>query len=211
MARQRIDPERPGAPAQPETVHTVRHEDWYGRDLSGSTHTLTAFIDLDLTEATGQGAVFDRCTFAGVRFNASRHNGSAFTNCVFTNCTFFDTAFTDCKLVGSLFRRSTFNLFTVSGGDWSFVGLPGADLRKATFRKVRMREADLTGARCDEAVLTDLDLGGAMLHSAKFNRCDLRGSDLSSLDPLTVELSGAKISLEQAAVIAGALGLEVLW
>jgi uncharacterized protein YjbI with pentapeptide repeats len=98
----------------------------------------------------------------------------------------------------------------VIGGDWSFVGLPGADLRGVTIHGVRMREADLTGANCEEAALVDVDLSGAQLHSARFGRCDLRGSDLTALDPTTTGLAGAIIGPAQAVVIAEALGLRVV-
>ena len=57
----------------PPTDTTVRHEDWDGRDLSGAEHTRVEFIDVDLTEATGKGAVFIECTFRDCRFNASVH------------------------------------------------------------------------------------------------------------------------------------------
>ena len=207
-ARSNIDPVSHEPPI-PDRELVVHGEDWYGRDLSGSRYARYSFLDTDWTEVTTRGAVFEECTFAGVRFNASRHAGAAFTNCIFRGCTFFDTRFTDCKLVGSLFQRSTFTLFQVSGGDWSFVGLPGADLRQAVFEDVRMREVDLTAARLEKAVLTGCDLSGAMLHGSKLISADLRGSNLSSLDPLTVELGGAMIDLEQAAVVATALGLRV--
>ncbi|MFF3263556.1 pentapeptide repeat-containing protein [Streptomyces sp. NPDC002932] len=196
------------APSAPP-IEVIRSQDWYGQDISDRRYSHHAFIDVDMTEVANEGAVFDHCTFRGVRFNVSRHSGAAFTNCTFSHCVFFDTRFADCKLVGSLFQQCTFSLFEVSGGDWSFVGLPGADLRKASLRSVRMREADLTGARLEGADVTDVDLSGAQLHSANFIRCDLRGSDLSSLDPLTVELGRATVSLEQAAVLVTALGLHV--
>lgn len=193
----------------PPTNTTVRSEDWYGQDVSGQTHTRVAFVDVDLTEATNQGATFAECTFRGVRFNVSRHADAAFLNCTFTRCVFFDATFTNCKLVGSMFDRCTHGLMKVTGGDWSFVGLPGADLRTASFSNVRMREADLTGARCQGATIRRVDLTGAWLHMANLSRCDLRGSDLSSVDPLSVELNGALISADQACVIAANLGLDV--
>ena len=197
-------------PPVPDPELVVRDEDWYARELTAADRfTRYSFLDTDWTEVVSSGTVFDECTFAGVRFNASRHSGAAFTNCTFRNCTFFDTRFTDCKLVGSLFQRCTFNLFQVSGGDWSYVGLPGADLRQATVEGVRMREADLTAARLEKAVLTGTDLSGAMLQGAKLTGADLRGSDLSSLDPLTAEIRGAIVDLPQAAQIAAALGLHV--
>jgi fluoroquinolone resistance protein len=208
-ARANVHPVAPEPPIPDEDL-VVRGEDWYGRTLSEERFTRYSFLDMDWTEVANEGAVFDTCTFAGVKFNASVHTGAAFINCTFKRCTFFDTKFTDCKMVGSLFRQSTYTLFEVTGGDWSFVGLPGADLRQATFDGVRMREVDLTAARLEKASLTGSDLSGAMLHGSKLTGADLRGSDLTSLDPLTVEFKGAMISLEQAAVIASSLGWRVL-
>ncbi|MFF8290979.1 pentapeptide repeat-containing protein [Streptomyces sp. NPDC016309] len=188
----------------------VRGEDWYARELGpGTTYTGCTFYDTDFTEVVNEGAVFDECVFSGVRFNASRHTGAAFTNCSFRGCGFFDTRFERCKVVGSRFERSTFGLLEVTGGDWSFAGLRGADLRKVCFDGVRLREADLTGARLEGAHVLRCDLSGALLHGAKLKDADLRGSDLSSLDPLTVDPAGARIDLEQAAVIATALGFHL--
>ena len=97
----------------------------------------------------------------------------------------------------------------MTGGDWSFVGLPGADLRNAEFHQVRMREADLTAANCADAVFDDVDLSGALLHRVRFPRADLRGSDLSALDPVNAELAGAIVSPAQATVLVTSLGLKV--
>lgn len=197
-----------GAPA-PKTESTVAGADWYGRDLSGQSHARVLFVDLDLTEAENRGGVFEECTFRRGRFNASAHSGAAFVNCTFTGCSFYDASFTDCKLVGSMFDRCTYEIMRVEGGNWSFVGMPGADLRSASIRGAQMREADLTGARCRGATIRDVDLSGAWLHSADLVGCDLRGSDLSSLEPLHVELRGAIITIDQTIVVAQALGFEV--
>jgi uncharacterized protein YjbI with pentapeptide repeats len=113
--------------APPPTERDVRGEDWYGEDISGREHARTAFSGIDLTEVTDEGAVFDECTFVDCTFNVSRHTEAAFLNCSFTGCSFFDTEFDRCKLVGSMFDRCSFGLLTVTGGDWSFVGLPGAE------------------------------------------------------------------------------------
>ncbi|WP_329020388.1 pentapeptide repeat-containing protein [Streptomyces sp. NBC_00690] len=202
------DPASPEASAPAESV-VVGDEDWYGRDLSDQRYTRHTFYDTDWTEVVNEGGIFDECTFSGVRFNASRHSSAAFTNCTFRRCTFFDTVFEQCKFVGSQFHNCTFNILRVTGGDWSFVALPKADLRGAAFDGVRMRESDLTGARLEGASLVVTDLSGTTFLGANLSGADLRGSDLSSLNPLAVQVSGAKIDLEQAAVIAGALGLEV--
>jgi uncharacterized protein YjbI with pentapeptide repeats len=194
----------------PPTSSSVRGEDWYAEDLNGRTEAQVAYVDVDMSETTSaSGAVFTDCTFRGVRFNVCSHSGAAFTNCTFSGCVFFGATFTDCKFVGSMFDRCTFDQLTVRGGDWSFAGLPGADLRTATFEDVRMREADLTGARCDGATLRRIDLSGAWLGKASFDRCDLRGSNLSVVDPWSASLRDAIVDWQQAVALASAMGLDV--
>ena len=191
------------------TESTVTGADWYGEDVSGQEHTRVRFVDLDMTDARGSGAVFTECTFHRARFNVAQLESTAFLNCTFSGCSFYDARLKDCKLVGSTFDGCTFDVMQVTGGNWSFVGLPGADLRSAAFTRVQMREADLNGARCDGAALRDVDLSGASLRGATLARCDLRGSDLSAVDPRGVELRGAVITIDQAIIVAQALGLDV--
>ena len=168
------------------TQSEVRDEDWYARRVTGETHRQVAFVDIDMTEVVTESTVFDDCTFRGVRFNASRHSESAFLNCTFRSCTFFDTSFVRCKMVGSTFDRCTFSSLEVVGGDWSFVGLAGADLRKVRFDGSRLREADLTDARGDGMTLRDVDLTNAWLHGANLSRADLRGAQPVSYTHLTL-------------------------
>ena len=194
----------------PPTDTTVAGADWSDRALEGETHARVSFVDLDLTEARCRGMAFTDCTFRRARFNCSTHADAAFVNCTFVNCNLFDTRFTDCKLVGSMFDRCTYDLMQVSGGNWSHVGLPGADLARAAFRGTRLREADLTGASFRGGTLRDADLSGALLRQAKLAGCDLRGSDLSALEAEDVlEMRGAVISFEQALVIATVIGLDL--
>lgn len=197
-----------GEPAPP-TERTIAGADWYGRHLQREQHHRTLFVDLDLTEAQDTGSVFNECTFRRARFNASVHHGAAFVNCTFVSCNFFDSRFTECKLVGSMFDGCQFDHMQVVDGDWGFAGLPGADLRRATFLRTRLREADLTGANCQRGSIREADLSGAWLHSADFTGCDLRGSDLSALEPEHVRLKGAIITIDQTIVVAEALGFEV--
>lgn len=199
---------RHGEPA-PQTHTTISGADWYGQDINRQRHQSTLFVDLDLTEVQNVGASFNECTFRRARFNASTHHSGAFVNCTFVSCNFFDSKFTECKLVGSMFDGCQFDNMQVVAGDWSFVGLPGADLRRASFRGARLREVDLTGALCQGSSLRDVDLSGAWLHSADFSGCDLRGSDLSAIEPENVRLKDAIITIDQTIVIAEALGLDV--
>ncbi|WP_420813628.1 pentapeptide repeat-containing protein [Planosporangium thailandense] len=184
-------------------------EDWYGEELADRAYTRCTFSQVDLTEAQTQGVVFTDCAFVDVRFNTSRHASSAFVGCTFERCNLFDAEFVGCKLTGSTFHKSALRPLRVIGGDWSFVGLSGADLRDATVEGTRMREIDLTGANCEDAAFTNVDLSGAQLRGATFRRCDLRGSDLSAFEPGEVGLAGAIIDAAQAVVLAQALGVQV--
>lgn len=200
---------RHGRPA-PETTTTITGEDWSCDDLTGRTSDHVAHLRVDLAETTSTGGlVFDECIFRDIGFELAAHTGAAFLNCTFTGCTFVNATFTDCKFVGSMFDRCTFDRMTVDAGDWSFTGLPGADLRTASFEGVRMREVDLTGADARGGVLRKNDLAAAMLHNAKLDRCDLRGSDVTAIDPWNVTLRAAVITWEQAVVLAAAMGLDV--
>ena len=201
--------ERKQGAKAPPTDHTIARADWCGRDLSGEAHERTLFTDLDCSEAMATGATFTECTFRRAKFNVSRFTDAAFVNCTFGDCNFFEVHFTGCKMVGSVFDRCSYDLMRVEGGNWSHVAMPRADLSRATFEGVRMREADLTGVRCVEGVLRHVDLSGAWFGAAKLAGCDLRGSDLTALDPREVELEGAIVTMHQAITIATAMGLDV--
>lgn len=202
--------ERRGGHAAPETTTTVNGEDWYGRELDGQEFDGVLFLDVDLTEAVTKGATFTGCTFRGVAFNVSRHTSTAFVNCTFTRCNFFEARFTGCKMIGSMFDGCSFDLLTVDGGDWSFTGLPGAALQGARFSGVRLRETDLTHARCAKSAFLDCDLSASWFHGADFTDANLVGSDLSGIDPLSTTLTRATVDERQAAAIVEALGLQVV-
>ena len=201
--------ERRYGEAPPKTDIKIAGADWYGRQIDRERHQNTLFVDLDLTEAQTVGVVFHECTFRRARFNASSHQAGAFVNCTFVSCKFFDSRFTECKFVGSMFDACDFDQMRVAGGDWSFVGLPGAALGRASFKETRLREADLTGASCKGGSLRDVDLSGAWLHGVDFTACDLRGSDLSAIEPENARLKDAIITIDQTITIAEALGLDV--
>lgn len=199
--------DRKGGRAAPKTESTIR--DWDDADPSGQTYTRVLFIDSDFTELNNQRGVFEECVFRGVRFNASVHLEAAFVNCTFVRCSFFDSTFTRCKLMGSMFDDCTYNLLKVEGGDWSFVGMPGADLRGAEISGTKLREADLTGLRAAKAVLRDVDLSGAWMQRADFTGADLRGPTCRRWTRSRSSLKNAIVDLPQAIVITTSLGLEV--
>ncbi|WP_375478836.1 pentapeptide repeat-containing protein [uncultured Jatrophihabitans sp.] len=189
----------------------VADEDWSLDDLSGRVHAGVEFIRVDMAESTSDGGLaFENCTFRQVAFDLAEHTSAAFVNCVFVGCRFVGTVLRDCKLVGSSFERCDLGRTTVTGGDWSFAMLRAADLRTARFSDVRMRECDLRGIDARGGFLRSCRTEAAQWHNAVLDRCDLRGSDLESIDPANVSLAGARITWEQAVVLAAAFGLDVV-
>jgi uncharacterized protein YjbI with pentapeptide repeats len=111
----------------------VRGADWYGDDISGQEHTRVAFIGLDLSESTDDGAVFTECTFRDCRFNLSRHTDAAFLNCTFTAAR---SSRPSSPTASSSAARSSGAPSTCDGRRRGLVvrGAAGADLTRATFR-----------------------------------------------------------------------------
>ena len=98
-----------------------------------------------------------------------------------------------------MFDGCTFDITKVEGGNWSFVGLPGADLHSATFTGVSLREADLTGIRAAGGTLRDCDLTAAWLHLSDLSGLrPARQPAPPGIDPATVNLDRAIITSEQA-------------
>lgn len=190
-------------------MRTITTRDWDAGAGEQRRHEGVQFSALDLCETDLEGVEFDGCVFRDARFNCSQQVDVAYLNCRFVNCNFFDATLTDCKAVGSTFEGCSFDLTTVDGGDWSFIGLQRAELGTATFTGVRMREADLTGVRARNGTLRGLDLSAAQLTGADFTGCDLRGTDLHAFDPRTMELRDAVITADQAVVLAMSLGLQI--
>ena len=202
-------PDRTGARSAPATDRTVVAGDWEGVDLTGQVHERTLFQDAEFSECVGDGAQFVDCTFRSGRFDAAKLTAANFENCTFLRCSFFNTVLTDCKFIGSTFDECDFAQLQVNGGNWSFVGLPAADLKHARLKGVRMHEVDLTGAQCRGGALLNCDLASARWSRADLRTCDLRGCDLSSLDPFGVQLSGTIVDVHQAVTIAHNLGLDI--
>jgi fluoroquinolone resistance protein len=140
---------------------TFSGEDWYGEELVDRGYLRCRFVDVDLTEAVVRGSQFEECQFLNVRFNASRHADAAYLRCAFRHCNLFEAAFDGCKLVGSSFHECDLRPLTVTGGDWSFVNLAGADLRGSDLTSLDPRTCEIAGAVIDgdQAVVLALALG----------------------------------------------------
>ncbi|MDQ3502755.1 MAG: pentapeptide repeat-containing protein, partial [Actinomycetota bacterium] len=111
----------------------VRQQDWEGRDLSGTRQESVELVEVDVTDVVATGARWVDSTFRDCRFTGASFTRTALTGCTSIGCDLAGVTFTDCTLVGSRFGRCRYDRLTVQGGDWSFAGLRGADLRRTRF------------------------------------------------------------------------------
>ncbi len=188
---------------------TITGEDWYGTDLGAVHHVGVTFIDVDLTEVSTSGALFDSCVFRACRFNASTHVLSAVGGCTFDGVNVFDATFEGCKLTGSELRRCTTRPMKISDGVWQGISARGADLGRLDLSDCDLRDADLSMASLAGSDLRGAHLEGALLRSADLSDTDLRGAHLDGADLTGATLRDARLDLAGAVVLAEQTGAVV--
>ena len=99
-------------------------------------------------------------------------------------------SFEDTLLVGADLRRMSFRKMKLVGLDFADADLSGCDFRDAVFEGGGLRDAHIRDTRFDGADLREADLGGLKLTNAKL-------------------FLGATISPRQAAELVRAMGLNV--
>jgi uncharacterized protein YjbI with pentapeptide repeats len=189
--------------------HSYRGEDWYGEELVDRVYEEVTFSDVDLTEATTRGVVFDRCLFHNCRFNASTHVSTAFIAADFRRCSFFDATLEGCKLDGSVFSECTLRPMKVIGGSWRSVTLRGANLGGLDLSGLDLRESDLSMSDLTGAVLREARLDGATVRETALVKADLRGASLGGVDLREATLEETRLDLSGAMHLAELYGAVV--
>ena len=109
-------------------------------------------------------------------------------------------------MTGTTFEESNCTALRIQGGDWSYTLIPELELCRTVLEDIRFEQADLHGSKFDKSVLRRCNFNGANLTGASFREADLRGSSITGTNLLEMDLKGTKIDLEQAVLLAGALG-----
>ena len=109
-------------------------------------------------------------------------------------------------MTGTTFEDCNCTAFRLNAGDWSYTMIQELDLHGVELADINFEGADLSRANFDKSTLLRCSFRGSNLSGASFRNADLRGSCLSQTNLLDMNLKGAKIDLEQAVLLAGALG-----
>lgn len=198
-----------------ETFHDVTvgadlaRVDWELDELRGRRFAQCRFDDAQLLELRTTDCEFVECDFSGAVLGSSVHERTAFLRCRFRRTQLFDASFLGCKLTGSHFAGCALRPLTVDGGDWSYVGMRGAELAGVDFAGVRLREADFTDADLSRTSFAGADLSHARLSGARLDKADLRGATTDAIDWTALSLHGVRLDVAQAIALAVAHGATV--
>lgn len=178
------------------------------------------FTGLDLQAHELASRELTGCTFRSCKLQETRWTNSRLEDCRFERCDLtrmqpralraHDLHFADCKLMGvdwselGQFPRLSFTDCVLDFA--SFVGL---GLRKTSFLRCKIGEANFFD--CD---LRDADFAGSDLRASILRGCKLAGADFSAatslcFDPAQNDARGAVIPIESAVLMALQCGLKV--
>lgn len=165
-------------------------------EFSQSRFEQCKFLDCDFEGASLTDVLFEDCDFSGSNFSESYFRRCRFHSCKGMGVNFTDSRFSEVRLQNSNFQyaffpTSKFNWFSIQSSDLSFT-----DFSECSLKHLELIEARLCGAVFGKTPLAGIDF---------------RSSEISGIrvTALSNELKGAVVNPQQAAELAGLLGLTI--
>lgn len=169
------------------------------------------FENLALEGGAYPALTFRQCRFIGCRLSGCTLERAAFIDCIFEHCDLSNTLMpkgtlqrawlTDCKLLGvtlseSFLLDAVFERCVTRYGNFS----------SSKMRHVRFLASDFTSAAIAGCALSSTEFDNCLLTRAElfqtaFSGMDLSNCDLSGISISGGELRGARVNLEQAAML----------
>ena len=158
----------------------------------------------NFTFAVLQDCEFDHCDLTLCDFSRSEIYLSKLHECQLTGANFQGAGAT--KIIGNNVELSE---ATITDCNLAYANLAGSNMMEVDFSGCRMSHATLDGANLTSAILVDCELHNIEADRVTLNHADLRGAMLSGLDVRSIDMTGVKINLEQAAALLEEIGVEV--
>lgn len=168
---------------------------------------------------------YDAESRAGCRFNGATLKEASFRSCDISMCHFnfikaLGLEISECRAQGADFSNASF-MNQITTRTWFCSGfIKKSNLRYANFSRVTLEKCELWENRWDGANLSGASFAGSDLSagqfegidwsSANFTDCDLTGSELGDLDLRVVNLRGARVDVQQTAVLMQRIGITVV-
>lgn len=200
--------------------------DFTGEDLNGALFDTCSLIRSCFKQCDLRNARFIDCKFyaaqePGVEFSYSNLREARFVHCDLTTAQFgnikgYDLTLKDCQLTGADFAKADFRLpvgqidlasLTMTGCNFSYGNLSHCFLKGAVLTENRMIEVLAHNTVLDEACFDGSDLSNLSGRGMSIRGADLRGARFNNLNPREIDLSGVRITVEQAPWLLDALGI----
>lgn len=155
----------------------------------------------------GPMANFDMCDLTEAMFEGGDYNNSTWNRARLSSASFFEV-----KLTGARFREAQ-----ALGLVLRHSILVNADVRGFSFRKQRIEALNFAGADLAGCDFSSADFVGGSLRDANLKGASFKGADLRNVELGPVQIGdlqqhfkGSILSIEQAATIVSALGINVV-
>ncbi len=169
------------------------------------------FENLTLEGGSYPGLTFRQCRFVGCHLTGCTLERAAFIDCVLEHCDFSNTQMpkgtlqrtwlSDCKLLGvtlaeSFLLDAVFEVCAVRYGNFST-----SKMRHVHFLTCDLTNAAVSGCHLSSIAFDRCLLTHAELFQTAFSGMDLSNCDISGIAISGGELRGAKVNMEQAAML----------
>ncbi len=216
---------RSGMPQDMEPLFTDE-EELEGKSLPDAIASSDGEIsDLEFSGDALEGfqdhVEFERRSFHHVSFAGTEWARASFEQCCFSSCDFSnahmpksfwrDCQLTDCRLVGADMHESYMERVRFKDTLLSYANLSGSKLSRIRFASCALDEASLDHLKLRKLALEGCDLTRAELFGTLLKGIDLSTSKIEGIrvSDRYEELKGTKISLDQAPLILGLLGIQI--
>jgi fluoroquinolone resistance protein len=129
---------------------------------------------------------------------------------ILSNARFRETSFEQCKQLGvQWIQLADFVNPSFKECNLGYCNFSGLKLKKTTFFKCGLRDADFSQADLSESDLRETDLLNARFHGTTLLKADFRGARAYLIDPVANKVRGARFSLPEAQGLLTGLGIIV--
>ena len=204
--------------------------DLTGAELDAAAFERCDFVDVSFRRADLTQTRFERCSFfrpepaAKCDFSYARLRDASFDRCDLTTASLvkvhaYGLRLTGCVAGGIDFSGADFSLgpgraeafahATIQGCNMPWADFTGVTLARCALTDCRLTEAIFNEASLAEAELAGSDLTGIEAHGLALAGADLRGATFNNLALRTVDMTGVRVTAEQALMLLAPLGIDV--
>ncbi len=169
--------------------------------LEDSLETSLLECELDHVSFSGKGK---NLQFTDIRFENCDLSNAVLDESAFRRC-----LFRRCRMLGTTFIRSRFEDVTMEECVLDYANFSGSSWQNASMKRCRFNEAAFTMCTLKNWLPENCSFCRAELMDTNLEGIDLSACDISGIMLKASDLKGVLVNRDQAAVLAGLLGIIV--